>query len=296
VGGIPVVSDILETIRWGIDTFISNVPRPIQIGFFLLLLLVGANLISMTFHVFGIHCNTNKEVVKTDFMEVSNNFKIMYITGTDALFGSNKSLESANKIISIIQDPDDACYLIMKQVGSEYVICPNITDTACKYYYKEDTCANCSTTADVGWVYSDKALLNYIYAGDVCSSDAYYDPDVSRFRRLVSCEPSCQIPAYYKFNFDTGKLDCTDIDRCGINGSQITYELDRLLEESDATLYYQPSDEDINSFIGFKCSNDYNPRVALFKKLDIFDFKIWLLLIVLGVMITSLHHIRDWIK
>jgi hypothetical protein len=301
--GIPVVSEIWDGLRWVIDLFISKAPRPLQIIIFLLMLLLFSNVIIGMLHLIGVHCNESGEPVKTSFFDIGTNVWIFYDTTIKAKFSGNSiSYSSAHPYVkySVGLFGGDNCVFALKQnVNGTYEFCESINDTDCRYYYREEPegqgiinegCVRCNVT-DIGWVYDpSQPVTHKVNVGTICSDDAYLPTNSpSIFTNIFTCNHDCKIPTHYKWSFMNGQYECIDLDYCGANATkEVSYEFNNRLKDAGATLIYKDSDtKSFDKAVYLKCNKDFNPRLTFFG-IDVFDYKIWLLLLIIAVMVRFL--------
>ena len=295
--GLPIVSDIADFLRWVIDLFVNRTPRPIQVIIFLLFLLLFGNLFSWVLHLSGVHCNSELEPVKTQTFDVVTNVKIFWWIQQDEFTDPNISVSEVHPwggIISQSGDAIDQCIVELKYnpTKDRYEFCDAINDSNCTVYYDNAECFNC-TELDVGWAYNPDATFKYFNKGKVCDSDAEPRFDLNWFQRNYLCNPLCAIPEHYAFSRANLNFYCTDLDYCGVNATQpANPRVDEELLLADAELIYTDDDDNsIENFIGITCSDNYNPKIAVFG-IDIFDYRIWVLMIVLYVMVIFLTKIK----
>jgi len=291
--GIPIISEVWDGIRWLIDQFIDKAPRPLKILLFLFFLIAFGNVIIWLFHLGGVHCNTDKEVIKTDTIDIVTNVKVLYSSSVSTLTGEVVSVEEAHPWTKFIYlgSALESCSYYMKNVSGEFQFCQDFNSTGCEYYYRDADCHNC-TEIDVGWVYNSDLLLNWVYVGTVCDDGARYKSK-SWFGRNIACEPLCDIPEHYAWNNQEGYFECADPDYCGVNATkEPDYEIDFLLKEAGGRLLYEtPNENDYRRFIQIKCSDNYNPQLTLYG-IPVFDYKIWLIIIVIATMFLFLRNIK----
>jgi hypothetical protein len=285
--GIPIISELWDGIRWVIDFFVNKTPKPIKIMFFLLSLIFLGTLISSILHLSGFHCTSNKEVVKVDTIDLTSNIKIWYITTRDSITGDTvdvtEALPNYNSITTLTE-----CFLFLKNESGDFKTCEDeINETGCRYYMTEPNCHDCNQL-DVGTVFSG----NWHFA--VCSDYAYYKDDYTPYESLI-CEINCEIPFGYRFDPYNVIFECIDNDVCGDNvtvDKQQLSAIDSAIENSDyEVITTSDLKGDYKSVVNIKCNNNYHPRLAFFN-IDIFDYKIWLFVIVIYVMFMFLSHIK----
>lgn len=284
--GLPILSEAFDGVRWIIDFFIDKVPKPIKILIFLLFLLFFGTVLSFAMNIFGVHCNDQKQPVTLEWYDITTNLQ--------AIFQKSRILTDENLTISDIHPVsryvDQKCAYYLKNESGELINCPEDNTTGCLYYFKQPECFNCNTT-NTGWIYFGG--IDWDYIGPVCSGDAYYK-QLSFSEKYFSCIVACDIPLHYKFNHITGSYDCIDLAYCGPNATLVSQtELDVLLTENEASLLYPTTIDkrSVNNLITIKCNNNYNPRLTFFG-IDIFDYRLWLFLIVIYVLAILLFKLK----
>jgi len=275
---IPILSDIWNGITWTIDFFFSKTPRPLQILVFLLFLLFFGAMISTVLQITGFHCNNDKEMVKTDLFDVSTNFQMLRQSANDYFQEPTITIDEVHTWSS------NTCFLLLDNSTGDYEPCVNESSATCLKYYESPQCFDCETV-DVGWIKQEgEWVANNI--GDVCIGSAY-PIEWTFIQRWLTCGGECRIPNHYKFNATEGYYDCVDLEYCGVNATKVpNSKIDELLQNADGTLLYPTATTPRNyeTLIFLKCNNNYNPRLTFFG-IDLFDYKIWLLMIVIYVLV-----------
>lgn len=297
--GIPIVQEVWDGIRWLIDQFTDKAPRPLKVILFLFFLVAFGNIIVWFFHLGGIHCNTSKEIIKIDAFDISTNVKILWKLSKNPLTSETVTVEEANPYVkyAYLQSTLESCTLFMKNVSGKFQMCEVLNESGCFFYYRQGNCHNCSVI-DVGWIYSPNTFGNWKYEGSVCDDGARYKSK-SLFQSYYSCESLCEIPEHYSWNYDEGIFECADPDYCGVNATKIPdNELDFILKQSGGVLLYSGEEgELIENVFRLKCTEKLNPKLTLFgsddyEGIDIFSYKIWLLLVVIYIMFMFLSYIK----
>lgn len=285
--GIPIISEIWDGIRWMINFFIDKTPKPIKIIIFLLSLIFLGSIISTMLHFSGFHCTSNKELVKIDTTDIMTNVRIWYIQSRDSISGEEVSIKTAlpnyDNIETLI-----SCFLYLKNDSGDFKSCEDEdNETGCRYYMTEPDCHNCEIL-DVGVVFTG----NFHFS--VCKDYAYYKTDYTTWEKLW-CQPNCDIPYGYMYDPFNARFECVNDTICGDNittNIQILTEVDAIIDNSNFELVTKSDkDEDYTNFVNIKCNNNHNPRLAFFN-LDLLDFKIWLIIIVIYIMFMFLSHIK----
>lgn len=289
-----IITDILDGIKFVINFFLDKAPKPLLLLFFLLLLLLFGSVISMTMHLSGIHCKTDKKVVKVPLIDVATNVQILFNVMKTRITGQTESIKTVHPYQSYLREGD--CAFILKNVGGDYQYCDIINESGCSFYYITPECFNC-TSVDTGWIRNEDAWYGWNYLGDLCYGDAYRSAEEWSFLKThFDCESLCSIPEHYKFNSQTGYYECIDLDYCGDNATiQPDYLIDNILNDAGYENLYQDSRSDEKSYerlITITCDDNLNPDLTFFG-IPLFDYRIWLLIYVLAVMFWFFHVIRN---
>lgn len=285
--GIPILDEVFAGIRWVIDFFVEKFPKPLKIILFLLLLLFFGSMISVVLQVIGFHCTTSKEMVKVDFLDVVTNLRVLKASFGEVINENSYTIEEVHKYNNLIGVD---CYYLLEDVGGgEYEFCVNESDPNCRYHWRDPECYNCSSTINAGWVFTFYGLIPTRHIGTICDSDAY-PKKWSTIERYFSCEALCEIPEYFRFEQDNGSYVCDNPTYCGDNRTvDIDKRVDNILQNADAELLYKDkSSKDYKHTILLKCNNNYAPRLTFFG-IDLFDYRLWLIIIVISTLLIFLH-------
>ena len=287
---VAILTDIIEGIKFLINFFIDKSPKAVKILFFLLFLLFFGNLINFMLQMSGIHCDSDKEPQKISMLDFGTNVKLLRETNPDRYLSGNE-LTICEAHPSKCGE-ERSCYYYMYQLPTGgYGLCNETNSSAnCEYYLNDGSCHNCT--------YGERCIQDnefWIFCGtyyDVCLTDAYYGgQQVTDF--LTKCIETCDVPLNYVWNMTTGTYHCLDLALCGNGVTPEQTAVDEILTKAGATHLYGDSlnDNDYRRAVSVKCNNNLNPRLTFFK-LDIFDYKMWLVLIVLYVMFIFLTMIK----
>ena len=293
--GLPIVSEIWDGIRWIIDFFINKSPKPIKILLFLLFLLLFGSIISFFLHLSGIHCTTEKEVVKNDVIDIAGNMNLIWIKNHNIDFDENVTLDEVHPYRDI---GFGICQRQYRQTNLGcYVACDNITDSDCDYYYTGgEECYTCNETTlkmceETGSFFGSE-LFGSGSGIPYCSGDAY-PKEWTWTQKWLKCNRRCEIPLGYKWDSDEGYYLCDDDDICGANATNRPQtRLDDALTQTGATLLYDNTEKrDYKKLITIKCTNNLNPELTFFG-IPVFNYKIWLIIIVIAIMFIFLTNIK----
>lgn len=297
---IPVISEVIGFIQG----FFQILPKSLKYLLFLVFIIAALAVLPFIFHMMGVHCDSNKVVQKTSFFDFGGNFDLALMSDEDYYNSSNYIPATQFTIIS--GDLRLSCAPLIRFdhssiFGDFYVTCDNndtlYNNTDCFYAlrihrWKElffpstPKCFVCDNIVDVTF-YSLSPFDEDAVNGKYCFSDAYPN-NASGCGDVENCE----MPLGYKFNQATGKFICYDNSICGTNATEITYSIDVKLKSMGAeALYSESDDEGYSNALRFQCDNNLNPQLALYR-IPLFDYKIWLGLMVLGALFFFLNKIK----
>jgi len=297
--GIPIIQELWDGIRWIIDFFINKSPNAIKILFFLLFLLLFGSIISFFLHIGGIHCNSELQPVKTSLTKLITNLRIMQITNDNIIDGQTATVCDAHPDMC---GKENECYYFARLQNDSglYEEC-NVTSTDpnCNYLMKNGVCFNCSyreicfNPVGAFWFFNGFCTWH-----DVCISNAYYQsPSSQDF--VCTGRDDCSVPKGYIWNITSGVYTCVNDLICGENATESIPIIDEYLEKANYKLLYQSTtnNNDYRKFISITCQNNLNPELSLFGSsskggFPIFNYKIWLFIIVIYVMFIFLSVIR----
>lgn len=289
--GLPIVQEIFDGLRWIIDFFMNKVPKPIKFLIFLLSLLLFGTVLTFMLHLSGVHCTSDKEVVRVSIFKVATNFNIIW-ESTDKVFTA-QTLSICDAHPSKCGKENECYFYAQKLDNGLYSNC-NLTNATseCLYYLNDGYCHNC-TSEEICFQES----MFWIFCGqwhDVCLDDAYPSEYSSEFDLYTGCGYSCYVPHNYLWNITTGQYECYNETYCGVNATKIANPvIDEKLKRANAKLIY-PDIKNKNSYtklIYLKCDEDFDPTITVFG-LPIFNYKYWVLLIVIYILVVVLLTIK----
>lgn len=301
---IPVLSDLVDGVKWIIDFFFNKAPAPIKFLFFLVLIIIFATFINFTIQMMGVHCDSKLNVVKVSALEVWTNYKLARLDKDDKY---NANSYTPGMIVPIGYFPvPQTCFIAMCNISGKfyYKYATECDNETLIYPYKVSgaeffRCSDCSGTVDdpriSGGLISDDQ--GYLCFGD---SYRYNTSGLSTLKLLYfsfSCGDNskrCIPPLNYYYNYSDGKYSCSNDAVCGINitANTTTYMIDEELKNVKAELMYPPTlnNKDIRGAVRFKCSGDMKPDLTFFG-IPVFDYRIWLIGTLITMMILFLTHI-----
>lgn len=295
--GIPIISEIQELVSQVIgflQSLIQTSPKPIRYILFLLFLLIFGSMIPLFLHMIGFHCDSGGRVMSTSVVNIWDNFML---AATDPLEQINSSKYVPYKLAGVsdcvvrIRYIDDGLYYTCNDgnfTGCKYALLSTLSITSGNAICTNNT--NCSffTIANPDGTRSD--------SNSYCFEDAYrkdFDK-LNWFARTFQCNNDCIPDPNYYWESSDGTFTCNVPEICGLNNTRITYKIDDELKERGATDFYGDKTDELSfeNAVRVKCTEKGKPSIYVFK-INPFDYKMWLLLFVIGMMFFFLSHIRN---
>jgi len=300
--GIPIISDVIDGVKWTIDFIFNKAPRPVQFGIFLVLLLLLGALIPFLFHMVGVHCNHDAKIVTTSPLAFITNIKIAFI-----------GKEEGYQNVSAYQP--DIISLLPSNIGGESCVKPICYDDSVDVWYweSEGVCDNKTILHPYLSKHFDwqkcvicNGTVNYTVIVEtysairdsewLCYGDAYRIPDSDMsWVQKTFCDPDqrCIPPRNYYYDYDTGLYTCLNPAVCGANITEAnqTYLLDEELKQANAEQMYKDEQKTYDKALYFKCDNNLRPQLTFFG-IPFLDYKIWLFIMVIAVMFIFLNKIK----
>lgn len=272
----------------------DKAPKPIKIIFFLLMLVGLVSMIPFFLHLFGFHCNTSSELVQTSPLKVITNLKLGFIGADEYINTSSyvpENLETLGLATTSCRKPvcisnGNYYYQSNTQCDNKTIVYPYLTN---RLSYSR--CITCSGEINHTAIFGVAGFVDNVY---LCHGDANrIDKDDMNWFQSWSCdEDRCIPPNHYYYEYDTGTYDCLDNDICGLNASEIISLVDDLLENADGELLYKTSEtKDYKSVVRLNCDKQLSPQLTFFG-IPVFDYRIWLMLIIIYIMFMFLSHIK----
>jgi len=291
---IPILSDILDGIRWLISFFVDRAPAPIKFIFFMMMIIAAALLIPFSLHIFGVHCNSQGQIASTSILSVATNIQLAFMDATAQYNNTNINPST------LFRTPVDSCYR---------AIC--LGDDGLYHWSMEDACDNKNIIfpyRSQAWQYwqcttCDGDVNNTFIQGklfssenvQLCFGNAYIinDSDKNFYQQTFMCGETwnCVPPVNYFYNFTNGMYDCLVPSICGVNISTKYYPVDEELLNAHGELMYQNvAKEDYRSFVMFQCDGERKPQITIYG-IPIFDYRIWVILTVIIILLYGLSKI-----
>jgi len=285
---IPIIGEIWDGIRWIIDTIMDKVPAPIKFFFFLFFILIFGTLISSFIHLTGIHCNSDSVVMKMS--------PLSFIENSYMIFIDINQLNNKTAYIPDTLSPFDTCVWDLCNVDNKNYLgssdtCINETKT----YYLQSTldmfmCVVCEKEA----IYVE----NYDRLSNVCIGNVTKIPYLEMgWWQKSYCDEigNCMPPPSFEFDSTTGLFTCSDESICGdnISGFEPVYEIDERLDMYGAVPFYPNNiaDIDYRRAVSIDCDKEARPVLKFFK-IELFNYKIWLLIMILYILIVVMFKLK----
>lgn len=242
-----------------IGNFISTIPKPILMIFFIMFLSFIVFLLSPLFNAFGVFCDANGDVVRLE--QGSSIF---------TNFGLISSLPSASEIQGESIEPD--------RLFGECTVSHNGSN---KLLVGAIKCINCDAYS---LKYVEDNISNNIYAR-VCIGDAFINENASSFTKRIICatEP-CMIPAGYYYEVDSGNFEC--VGECS---SQTLANLrnNKLSELGAYPLYITDGKNSFDGLFRFGCTNSLRVEPTI-KGIAIFRMEYWAIIILISLLLWGI--------
>ena len=308
--GIPIIDEVISTLRWAIDFFMTKVPTPLKFFVFLLLLVVFGSFFSILLHFVGVHCDTSNTAYKTSMFDAYSNYQI-YTAKDDVFNYSNYypyEYDERGGVLSTLT----SCLITVCNATSD----GSYWDEGDVFHYPHEACGNSNSYYlfsrgggklfdwNFGCVECDDFYTNLLIKSSVgsshepnlCYNDAYKidRDDMNTIQKTFCGDIACVPPENFYWESDTGKFTCMDDSVCGDNAStENLYVLDMLLESAGAEPLYVTSSNknDYTRFVGISCDNDYNPNLTI-ASISVFDFKVWLMIMLIYILAMMLFYLR----
>lgn len=259
---LPIIGEIWDGIRSGIDWTLKLMPRPVLYFIFIFLVTIIANFMApIFFNLFGIFCLDGQRVQGSGF-DVANNigFTLKVFSVADNVNGTPVEPFCINTY--------------------------SVPNGTVQYYYDGRFCTNCSvqtnsTAAGYGkcianaWPipYASKTILQKWQCENI------YDTGLLSF----GCEP----PPGFRYDHDTNNYICEDTYLCGNLTPTDSLRRDFL----NKGYVFSPPEDIAGSnvdWVGAKCVGN-KPKFAV-GGIEIFNPVLWLLITVMGILWWVYRH------
>jgi len=256
----------IQSILHMLSSFISTLPPLGKIAMFLLFLSIFSFVFSLLFGLLGYHCDAQNNLYKTGFTSIITNLQ---------LIAEKPAPEEVSSITFPSRTENNPL------VTSRCVIEHNNT-----YYFNGAYCTDCN--------YTKKVIDGFEMK--LCVGDVYRIPDRNKsFLKKLLCQDdggfgSCDIPVYYFFNSTIGRYQCLNTTYCG-NITVGAYWTAKLKEKAQLVKQDATIKKSYSKAFTVTCK-DLTPTFR-FYGIPIFDYKLWLFMILLSALIVSLSKIKS---
>ncbi len=248
-----------------IGNILQTMPKQLKIGLFLLFLLLFAVVFSYILNMFGVHCSSEDEVYTVPMYDAVRNLNLM--------FNRPSYAEISSEVV-----PSPKIFLLIDKCIHKS------TNGTC--YYDGGYCTECTETtiSDIGGYKTET----------YCGSDVYRVDNKGFFKKWI-CEGrelGCEPPIGFYFNQTLcGYVCMSDNETCtGLNVGQIW---DIKLNDLGGRKIYENDESTGRAYDdAFRLSCiELRPTFKFFG-IPIFDFRIWIVLLlvsVFGMFVLKLH-------
>lgn len=268
------VGDIITGITQTLGHFISTLPPIGRVMLFLLFLSIFAFVFNILFSIFGYHCDTQQNLYHISWYRFGTNMQLLYDKPNPETINSQE-LNVEDTFLSISND----------------CLFQNSSDQ--NPYYNGNRCTNCTTLT----IYPG---LPWITGEDVCNGDAYpIEEDDKTWSQKLFCDGgmfdtgACQPPEGYYFNYNTSKYICYKPTFCG--NITVGIRWDRNLMSVGEMVEPAPQGKSYTQAFDLTCNENITPEFRFFR-IPIFDYRLWMVAIVLTALITILIAIKGMEK
>lgn len=289
---IPIISDVLDGIKYIISFFVERAPRPVQFIFFMLMIIVAALLVPFMLHIFGIHCNSGGQVVSTSILAVGTNIQLAFMDAQEQYNNTNINPSTISPVLetcyrSICLGDDGIYHWSMEDACDNKTIVFPYKSRTWQYWQCTVCAGDINTTFIQGKLFASETL-------DLCFGNAFLinDSDKNWYQNTFCNEGAqCVPPVNYFYNYSRGTYDCAVPAICGVNVTLSYYPVDEELLNAHGELMYQNvAKEDYRSFVMFQCDGERKPQITIYG-IPIFDYRIWVIITLIVILIYGLSKV-----
>jgi hypothetical protein len=287
---IPIVSEIIAFI----GHILSVMPKSVKYIIYLAILFAVLSVIPLFLHMTGIHCDSGKNIRTTSLFSIYDNYQISRLSKEDIYNITNYKARVNPNLLGI--GDKITCAVLLRYDHTSfftdyYAVCDRndtiSNNTDCVHalrivnykglFNSDPKCYTCDDKRPVEFIAPNEGLHDQYCFSEAYPNNASECPDLD----------NCDIPYGYYFNNVTGYFVCSDLSVCGANGTnKLVFDVDVKLDTLGAKRMYGSSigEDDYNNVIQFKCyGNSLDPQLT-FMGVPIFDYRLWLLMTILGAM------------
>jgi len=288
--------DILGGIQRAIGWLFQTAPKPLLYLIFLLFLVVFSSLFSFVLNTTGQFCDTQGNEYSTGGFQILTNFQLISsMPNDDELNSETLDADSYTKgtVIECSSLYSDAQWVYYTRANKT----PSNITTG--YYFKDDGCIVCEQSV---YAYPTGTVLGGRTTRiNICLDEQIYPKtrEEMSFIEKSFCGDwmgRCAVPEGYYYDSNLDRFVCDDELCMNEEGDTNTVgELWNLkLKERGATLK-APSiygDKDYRNAVRVECESGSVEPTLRFYGIDVFNYKIWLMLMVLGGLMWAVFKIK----
>jgi riboflavin transporter FmnP len=286
---------VLDSILQFFQSIFNTLPKSVKYLIALAIVLGFLFLIPLFTHLLGYHCDSEKNVRRVSIFNIDKNFQLSQLSREDVYNTSDfKPIVTANFILTNRY----SCSKLIRFdhssfAGDFYRSCTDSNTTDCVWalsinnfkgwFSDKPKCLDCTDQRDISFITTTRE-----FDGQYCFSDAYPN-NQSDCPNLELCD----IPYGYMFSNDTGKFYCIADNVCGMNRTQVIYDVDILLNSVNAKKVYATTQGlSYDKAMQIKCDSDLQPQISIYG-IPVFNPVIWVLLYAVAAMFFFLNKIKS---
>jgi len=270
---INIVSDTLSHLRELIGQMLSKAPRILYPVLFLFFILVIGGLMNFFLQMSGFHCDTNKNTVKVDIIDVVGNWDLYQRKPSEKNINSTEIDLESNFLGS------DKCSVTFRQGTLEFENGSQIEFNDTKYFYDGVYCNQCSEIISVWNNWNGEHAFCY---GDVYRNENITGRHLLFWSKNKECKKEgnylCMPPENYFYNSSINKYQAIIISQANTLGKRY----DQLLYDDYNGKPFSFHNE--TKAIDIRCNDNYDTHLTFFT-INVFDFTLWILLYIFGAMV-----------
>lgn len=288
--------DVFGAIQRAISWLLTTAPKPLLYLLFLLFLVAFSALFGFILNTTGNFCDTAGNEYQTGALQFSTNFQLISNMPSEEELDSETLDADAYTKGTIIE-----CSYLYNNETWVYYTRGNKTEKELptNYYFKDDGCIICEQSV---YAYTTNTLIGGRSTRiNICLDQKIYPKSYEQmsFLEKRTCGESlgrCAIPEGYYYDAENDIFVCdSDLCRSEDGETNTVGELWNLkLKEKGATMK-TPSvygDRDYRNAVRIECEEgDLTPKLRFFG-INIFDYKLWLLLMVLSALAWAVFKIK----
>lgn len=253
-----------------LSNILQTMPRPLLLVIFLVFLLLFTAVFSYILNFVGVHCNSEDKVYTIPVYDLIINLELTFKRpATDELSG----------------------YAVKPETTTVWFVPKCVTKLNDTFYFDGAYCTQCESA----WIVppsSGYGLPDYS-ARKVCLGNVTYNPTKGWLKKMLCANADgsgtigCDVPIGYYFDSSNGYF--IPIGNSTSNYLTVAQMWDRKLEDLGGSLLYTSeiaNEKAYNKAFKLTCHN-LKPTLK-FYGIPLFDYKMWLLLLVIGLLITAL--------